>query len=280
MKKLIFIFFLFSVAYAQRPIVNGWRHAYDADAQAYFTKLELDVTVTSAQKGYINTFIVAAKANGYWSLKNAIYLPIWANASADKWNLKDLRDLDAAFRLTFTGTQSHTSSGIDPDGSSGYANTFLTPSGTLSLNSSTISIYVNESGLTGNYGEMGVGNSDDADAIYIILNYGGFGYYRNNSTAYADVSTSATSGYYQNVRTSSTTMDIYRNGSSILSGSVSSTALNSGAIHIGRYHRVSGSSIYSARRWAFATIGSGLTSTQASDEYNDVLTLLTAFGIN
>jgi len=57
----------------------------------------------------------------------ALYPFVGGSATSHKWNLKDPRDLDAAYRLVFNGGWTHTSSGAQPNGTTGYANTFLNP---------------------------------------------------------------------------------------------------------------------------------------------------------
>ncbi len=79
---------------------------YDADAQAFFNALEADaspVTLNTSQKDSINTLVEALKSASIWTKIKAIYPMIGGVASSHKYNLKDPRDLDAAFRLTFSG---------------------------------------------------------------------------------------------------------------------------------------------------------------------------------
>jgi hypothetical protein len=51
-------------------------------------------------------------------------LPVcWGTASQHKWNLKDPRDLDAAYRLQFNGGMTHSANGILFNGTNGWADT-------------------------------------------------------------------------------------------------------------------------------------------------------------
>lgn len=95
---------------------------YDSDAQAF-----IDAAAISniTQKDAINQLVLALKAAGIWNRMVAIYPFVGGTASSHKWNLKDPRDLDAAKRLTFSGGWTHTDNGALPDGSTGYANTFI-----------------------------------------------------------------------------------------------------------------------------------------------------------
>jgi hypothetical protein len=53
----------------------------------------------------------------------AIYPFVGGTASSHKWNLKDPRNLDAAFRLIFNGGMTHSSTGVLFNGTNGWANT-------------------------------------------------------------------------------------------------------------------------------------------------------------
>ena len=51
----------------------------------------------------------------------ALYPFVGGTATSHKFNLKDPRDLDAAFRLQFNGGWTHNSNGVTPNGTNGYA---------------------------------------------------------------------------------------------------------------------------------------------------------------
>ena len=55
---------------------------------------------------------------------DAVYPFLGGTSSSCKWNLKDPRNLDAAFRLTFSGGWTFSSTGALPNGVNAYANTY------------------------------------------------------------------------------------------------------------------------------------------------------------
>jgi hypothetical protein len=111
----------------------------DADAQAFLTAAAItDPTITSA----IDTLVVQLKADGIWTKMKALYPFVGGTASTHKYNLKNPLDTDAAFRLTFSGGWTHSANGVQPNGTNGYADTFLIPSTQLSLNSTHIAGYI------------------------------------------------------------------------------------------------------------------------------------------
>ena len=112
--------------------------AFDADAQAFITAAVItDVT----QQNAINTLVVDLKGYSIWTKMKAIYPIVGGTASQHKFNLKDPRDLDAAFRLTYAVGWTHSATGMTPNGAT-YADTKLIPNTTLSLNSTHISGYL------------------------------------------------------------------------------------------------------------------------------------------
>jgi len=94
---------------------------YDAASTAFFTSSGI-TNVT--QKIAINDLVVGLKADGLWTNMKAIYPFVGGTASTHKWNLKDPRDLDAAYRLSFSGGWTHNANGITGNGVNAYAETY------------------------------------------------------------------------------------------------------------------------------------------------------------
>jgi hypothetical protein len=89
----------------------------------------------------INTLTTDLKNAGLWSKMKAIYPFVGGTASTHRWNLKDPRNVDAAFRLTFSGGWTHSSTGADPNGTNASADTFIRPSSHLNLYNTHLSYY-------------------------------------------------------------------------------------------------------------------------------------------
>lgn len=96
--------------------------SYDGDAQLFF---DANTGLSSTQKGAVNALVLALKSDGIWNRMVAIYPFVGGTAAAHKWNLKDPRDNDLAFRLSFLGGWTHDASGALPNGTTGYAKTFI-----------------------------------------------------------------------------------------------------------------------------------------------------------
>ena len=94
----------------------------DSDATAFLTAAGItDPTISSA----IDKLVKDLKTAGIWSRAIALYPFVGGTASTHKWNLKDPRDLNAAYRLDFFGGMTHSANGVLPNGTNSHARTYL-----------------------------------------------------------------------------------------------------------------------------------------------------------
>jgi hypothetical protein len=120
-------------------------HHFDVDAQRYFRVLFSEGIQLRPEERYgVNEFIRKAKEAGLWQKIKAVYFMVGANFNAFKYNGKDPRNADNAFRLSVISSTgiSYTSSGLEFAGS-GYINTFFTPLTDTNNISNHISMYIN-----------------------------------------------------------------------------------------------------------------------------------------
>lgn len=111
----------------------------DPDAQAFLTAAGItDATISGA----INTLVVQMKADNIWTKMKAIYPIVGGVESTHKWNLKDPRDLNEAFRLTFGGGITHDANGMTSNGVNGFADTYLNDIVHLANDNKSISMYI------------------------------------------------------------------------------------------------------------------------------------------
>jgi len=105
--------------------------SYDADAQAFLTATGItDLTISNA----INDLVIGYKSEGLWTKRGIIYPIVGGTSTTVKYNLKNPLDTDGAFRLSLFGGITYASTGITPDGSTGYGNThWLKPSDNISF---------------------------------------------------------------------------------------------------------------------------------------------------
>jgi hypothetical protein len=253
------------------PIVS------DSDAQAF---LDQAVITDSTQATAIDNLVIGLKSDGLWTKMKAIYPFVGGTASTHKWNLKDPRDLDAAFRLTFVDIN-HSSDGIQTKLSTSvdYANTHLTPSSSLSLNSSHISIYSKTDNTDSTYLDMGAASSTAVNYIGLYCRTStGSAYGRVYDAGYAFGSVPDSLGLFTASRTGATSISMYRNGSSVDDGTNSSVQLCDEPIYICTQNFNGSGGLNPNRVYAFATIGDGLNSTEVSNLYTRVQAYQTTLG--
>jgi hypothetical protein len=258
---------------------------FDTDAQTFFTALESDAsptTLSNGQKNTVNTFVQAAKAHGYWSKLYAIYPIVGGTASAHKYNLKDPRDLDAAYRLTFNSTPTHSATGIAwSGGTNAFADTHLVPSSALTLNSTSLTYYSRTQVLADEV-EIGVLNGTGDLFLSAYQNTtSGTRSAINSSTKYNSSTSSVTRGFFTANRVDASNVAVYRSGIQLASQAVASTSLITGfTIYLGAANNSGSVSSPSSKECAFASIGSGLTPTEITDFNNDIQTYQTSLGRN
>jgi hypothetical protein len=254
---------------------SRFQFGYDADAIAFFTAASITDTT---QRDAINTLVVDLKAASIWTKMKALYPFVGGTATTHKWNLKDPRDLDAAYRIQFNGGWTHNSDGIQGDGYTGYANTFAAaPSTAIPDMANHWSSYIkqlpNSAKYTGifdfppniiTFGWYGGGGS--SNWFGGLQNFGGYGI--TNQT-----------GFLNGTVTSSSNGVLYFNGSSIAS-------VNSGIIpfggsynyYLGAQNSGGNPTSYNNALVSFVSLGNSLTATDASNLYIAVQKFQTSLG--
>ena len=248
-------------------LVNSYQYGCDSDAVAFLAAAGItDATITSA----ICTLVISMKANGTWAKCNAIYPMVGGTATTHKFNLKNPLDTNAAFRLSFVGGWTHSSGGALPNGTNAYADSFFNPSTSGSLNSHHISYY---SRSNVNLTQVEIGVFTNASSSAINARYTNNSYFRINSNgAYISVADTDSRALYISNRTASNVTNGWRNSTKIATGTIASTSLPIGNIYLGAWNNVPtpASLFYSSKQCAFATIGTGLTDTEAAALYTSI----------
>jgi len=247
---------------ATHGILASQLAGFDADAQAFFDRVTTaGGSLSATEKTAVNTLVIDLKAYSIWSKMKAIYPMVGASAAACSQNLKS-----SSFTGTFTSGWTFASTGATPNGSSAYMDTNLAPSANLSLNSSHMSYYsrTNSTG-SGTPFEMGV-EVGATNKSWIAINVIGNTYVQiNSNTTVISTSNSDTRGFYIADRVNSTQHILYRNNVKT-TNSANSTALNTSNIYVGGVNP----NLYSNKQCAFASIGDGLTDTEAGNLYTAV----------
>jgi len=255
----------------------GSGDSFDPDAQSFITAAGI---TDPTQQLAINTLVLSLKADGIWTKMNALYPFVGGTSTTHKYNLKDPRDLDAAFRLTFNGGWTHNSNGVTPSGTNGWANTFLIPSAVLNVNNKSYSIYsrTDSNGLFHDIGTRGALNND-CDLFYtryLDTFYGTI----SSITDYSTFSNTNSLGFHNTSRTASNAIEIYKNGISKITQYKVSGTNSTVPVYISALNNNGSLQQYSNRNLAFASIGDGLSDTEAANFYTAVQTFQTTLGRN
>lgn len=255
----------------------------DADAQAFITAASI---TDATQQSAINQLVVDLKGYGVWSKMKALYPFVGGTASTHKFNLKDPRDLDAAFRLVFSGGWTHSSTGATPNGTNGYADTKLNPNNILTNNNTHLSYY-SRSQVT-NTSSCDIGCSGVSQVPQYTLNL----YYSSLSekvfvagsypTLSVRSSNTNTLGLQIGSRTSSTSAKLYMNSSLLSTNNSNNTTILPNINMYIAANRIAPSNIleYSNKQCAFASIGDGLSDTEAANFYTAVQAFQVALNRN
>ena len=252
----------------------------DADAQAFLTATGIsDTTITSA----INELVLDFKAAGIWTLMDAIYPLVGGTADTHKYNLKDPQDTDAAFRLTYTGTITHSANGMQGDGSTGIADTQYTPSVEQTLNDRHFSMYSRTNSEEAGYdmgsyntavnADGGIGARWSGNIFYPIM---------NSTSAYYSAANSDSTGFFVANRQTgnSGNLEGYKFNTRVVNTSVTDVLSAAPMGLMGRQSIGTPNSGFTTRQYAFFSMGAGLTQTQQGDMYTAVQAFQTTLGRN
>ena len=256
---------------------------FDPDAVAFFDRVTAaGGSLSATEKTAVNTLVVQMKLDEIWTPMKAIYPMVGASAAACAQNLKS-----SSFTGTFSSGWTFASTGVTPNGTSAYMDTFLNPSTILSSldsnhlsyysrTNSTLGIAPSEIGCvnttTGQDLELFLGRSSaPTTTAYVANNY--------NNNLLSGSNGGSTLGFYNGSRNSSTSLKLYKNGTLLNTLTTARSGnYNNYPIAIGNL-RDSATTLsgicYSNKQCAFASIGDGLTDTEASNFYTAVQAMQT-----
>lgn len=248
----------------------------DPDAQAYINRVyTAGGTLTNTEANAVNQLTIDMKAAGIWTSMKAVYPMIGSSAASCAQNLKS-----SSFTGSFSVGGTYSSNGYNGNGVA-YMDTQLTPSVSLLNANHHISYYSRTNPTPINCVEMGVNDNSGYYSPQFRIRLDGFYGYTNtfmytsgSSSDYAWALSTNTDakGFFIGTITSTTSRKTYKNG--IISGTNTNNITNSlgtGPIYINAVNnQPNTAAFFSDKQCAFASIGDGLTDTQASNFYTAV----------
>lgn len=251
---------------------------FDTDAQAFFTAANITDTT---QQNAVNTFVVAAKANGYWTKLKALYPMVGATATKHSYNLKN----PATFQVTWSGTMTHNATGSRSDdqgggAGDGYGNTGFNPFTQLTANSASCGFYCQTNLDNGNQWTIG-GYQASGTKAFVIQD-------RNSNTGKVILGSEAinasgtvtnSQGFFVGSRTADNSLKFYRNGSQVGSTATTANTIDFPNLNLRLFGMNSdGTNTQNdyGKFYSLFFIGDGLTDSDVSNMYTDVQAMQTA----
>ena len=247
------------------------KKGFDSDAQAFFTRVTVaGGTLSATEKLATNQLVLDMKSAGIWSSMKAIYPMVGASAAACAQNL-----VSSSFTGTFSSGWTFASTGVTPNGTSAFMNTnYNQTTAGDSLNSAHLSFY---SRTNVNTAQVEIGLQTPIPTTYNLLELrtAGITYFSINTNGLPTYTDANSLGFYVGNRQAATDLDLWKNGTKVINGTTASSVLPNANIYIGAFNNNGAAAFFSTKECALASIGDGLTDTQASNFYTNVQTFNT-----
>jgi hypothetical protein len=243
--------------------------AFDADAQAFITAAVItDVT----QQNAINTLVVDLKGYSIWTKMNALYPMVGGTNAQHTWNLKNT----AQYQISWAGGVTSSSNGVQFNGINSYGITgYNQTTAGDSVNSAHLSYY---SRTNSNGTEVEIGTNAGGAYNLLEIRTSGTTYFLQNQNDLTTASDLDSRAFYLGNRQSANDIDGWRNGVKIVNSTTASTFLPNLNIFIGALNQTGSTLYFTTKQCAFASIGDGLTDTEAANFYTAVQAFQTTLG--
>jgi len=234
---------------------------FDPDAQEFFDRVTTaGGTLSTTEQTAINTLVVQMKADGIWTKMKAIYPMVGASAAACAQNLKS-----SSFTGTFTSGWTFASTGVTPNGTSAYMSTDFNPSVIINNANDGHLSYYSRTESTGNFIDIGATNFD---LVIKFSTVAGACINMSDSNVFGYTGTSK--GFFIGSQNNTANVrKFFRDNSLIQTQTVLTNTQPNVNLSVGA-RGPNFSTFGTNRECAFASIGNGLTDTEASDFYDAV----------
>ena len=251
--------------------------AIDPDAQAFITAAAI---TDPTQQAAINTLVVVLKGYNVWTKMKALYPFVGGTASTHKWNLKNPLNTDAAFRILWSGGVTHSSNGVQFGGVNGWGNTYLNPTSAYAVDNNVHLSFYSRTNV--NTTQVEIGSAVAASGSYLMLEIRTTGttyFIMNRTTAFATALDTDSRAFYIGNRIG-TSEKGFKNNSNVVS--LTNTALTrpNFNVYLGALNAANTPLFYTSKESAFASIGEGLTDTEAANFYTAVQAFQVALSRN
>lgn len=264
----------------QLPTQLGKIGSFDTDSIAFFDRVIAAGGSLSVLEQYaVNQLVLDMKSYSIWTKMKAIYPMVGASSAACSQNLKS-----SSFTGTFSSGWTFANTGATPNGTSSYMDSGFSPN-SFTSNNSHLSYYSRTNNSATLSREIGSNNSSSTvynpEYSIKISDSNSGGGTLGNYNIFSSFSTTNSDYFGIMSRVNSTSLKSYKNGvlqdTQTATNTLTSSSFN---IYIGATNFGGSASRYSNRQCAFASIGDGLTDTEASNFYTAVQTFQTTLSRN
>ena len=229
--------------------------SFDVDTQTFINRVNAaGGTLTTIEQFAINDLVLNMKNSNIWNSMKAIYPMVGASAAACAQNLKS-----SSFTGSFSSGWTFASTGATPNGTSAFFNTTLNPTNNLAVASAHFSKYNRNNDLVGAKVDGAFSTSNSA---IFQLNYTGANAIIGDVATIASYTPTDTRGFFVASRTTTSLIKAFRNSTQIATNTNTTSIIANDNVNIGRR---SDNAFYNSYECAFASIGDGLSDTQASN---------------
>lgn len=256
-----------------RYAVGAYSPVLDSDAAAFFTAASI---TDGTQKAAVNQLVLQLKAHSLWTKIDALYTFVGGNATAHSYNLKN----PATFQITWAGTVTHNGNGITGNGTSGCGDTGYNPNTSGLQNSSHLYVYNRTTLPTGSFmqavGTTGATRRFGLSASGSTFVMAGLGI--DDQTSGLNLGSNFR-GHLMGSRTGSTTQSIYATSTSSAGVATATTGKTTKTVGIlCRNFEGFPADTFSTANLAAASIGSGMTGSEVTQYFADMLEFQTTLG--
>lgn len=198
----------------------------------------VDTTILNA----LNTFDLGLISNSLDTKMKALYPFVGGTSTTHKFNFMNAADSNAAFRLTFNGGITHSSTGVLPNGTNGFASTYYTPP------SGNAGMFFYSRTNNGTF-ECNIGgyNSVTGSQSIIFLTSGSYFSMNSETFSYTRTPASDTLGFHASIRIGTDITAYYRGGTVTATKSNVPTSL---ALNL--FNRAGSNDLYSSKQCSSA----------------------------
>ena len=242
-------------------------------------------TVSSPMSAATITMFNSIWTNGFNTGMIYMYPFIGGTAAAHKFNGMNPVDTNGAYRLTFNGGWTHSSSGATPNGTNAYANTYFAPStlGSLTISGGTQGFYSGTDATGGaSMGALGGLGGSNGWVFYpqsASRTMNSFGWENDLGAETTSTITNSLGGLSFS-RSGSTAIQYYRRGTFVESVVRNSIQKTDNSMYLAALNQNGTDTQYSVYSHQFTYAHTGLTSAQISTLDTIIQTYQTSLGRN